>query len=319
MARARNIKPAFFTNDLVAEMTPWSRLLFIGLWTLADREGRVHYRPKKIKMELFPGDTIDVEPLILELVSHGFVSTYISDGIDVLEVVNFVKHQNPHPKEKASDLPARKPETTGNPEQVDNDPDVNDTSREITGHDPEINKPSGLNPSSLIPDSPLLNPSLLSPPADPADPDDPDDPNDIPGNNVLSHRQQALFDRWYEMYPKKRGRLDAEKAWDKIKPKPTEDLVDVMVAKVREWTGSDEWTRNGGQYVPNPSTWLNQGRWTDGAPSAPGSNVKQFQSRYETPADRTAAAFDTFFAELDGVPPDPYADHEVIDVKVSGS
>lgn len=316
MARARNIKPAFFTNDLVAEMTPWSRLLFIGLWTLADREGRIHYRPKKIKMELFPGDTIDVEPLILELVSHGFVSTYISDGIDVLEVVNFVKHQNPHPKEKASELPARKPETAGNHEQVESEPDENGTSREITGHDLENNKPSGLNPSSLIPDSPLLNPSFLSPAEDQ---DDQDNPDDIPANNVLSRRQQVLFDRWYEVYPKKRGRLSAEKAWEHVRPRPTDDLVDVMVAKVQEWTGSDEWDRNGGQFVPNPSTWINQGRWTDGAPSAPGSNVKQFQKRYETPAERNAKSFDAYRAELRGQLPDPSDDPDVIDVKVSGS
>ena len=54
MARARNIKPGFFKNELLAEMPPETRLLFMGLWCLADREGRFEDRPKKIKMELFP-------------------------------------------------------------------------------------------------------------------------------------------------------------------------------------------------------------------------------------------------------------------------
>jgi len=207
-----------------------------------------------------------------------------------------VKHQNPHPKEKASDLPARKPETAGNPEQVETGPDENGTSREITGHDPENNKPSGLNPSSLIPDSPFLNPSLLSPA---------EDQDDIPGDNVLSSRQQVLFDRWYEAYPKKRGRLSAEKAWEHIRPRPTDDLVDVMVAKVCEWTGSDEWTRNGGQFVPNPSTWINQGRWTDGAPSAPGSNVTPFSARLSNASaqEKSKAATAEFLADC-GFPAD---------------
>lgn len=56
MARARNIKPGFFKNELLAEMPPEIRLLFMGLWCIADREGRFEERPKKIKMELFPCD-----------------------------------------------------------------------------------------------------------------------------------------------------------------------------------------------------------------------------------------------------------------------
>ena len=52
MARARNIKPGFFTNDELVELPFATRLLFIGLWTIADREGRMVDRPKKIKMEI---------------------------------------------------------------------------------------------------------------------------------------------------------------------------------------------------------------------------------------------------------------------------
>ena len=39
MSRSRNIKPGFFKNEHLAECQPLARLLFIGLWTLADREG----------------------------------------------------------------------------------------------------------------------------------------------------------------------------------------------------------------------------------------------------------------------------------------
>ena len=61
MARSRNIKPGFFTNDGLAELPFEVRLLFIGLWTLADREGRLEDRPKRIRMEIFPGDNVDVD------------------------------------------------------------------------------------------------------------------------------------------------------------------------------------------------------------------------------------------------------------------
>ena len=48
MARARNIKPGFFANDLLVDLPFEVRLLFIGLWTIADRAGRLCDRPKKI-------------------------------------------------------------------------------------------------------------------------------------------------------------------------------------------------------------------------------------------------------------------------------
>jgi hypothetical protein len=69
MARARNIKPSFFTNEELVELPFSTRLLFIGLWTLADREGRLEDRPKRIKMAIFPADNIDVDAALGELES----------------------------------------------------------------------------------------------------------------------------------------------------------------------------------------------------------------------------------------------------------
>ena len=54
MARARILKPGFFANELLAEIHPYGRLLFAGLWTLADREGRLEDRPKRIVRCDFP-------------------------------------------------------------------------------------------------------------------------------------------------------------------------------------------------------------------------------------------------------------------------
>ena len=44
MARARNIKPGFFKNELLVGLPYEYRLLFIGLWTIADRDGRFEDR-----------------------------------------------------------------------------------------------------------------------------------------------------------------------------------------------------------------------------------------------------------------------------------
>ncbi len=52
--RARSRKPGFFKNEDLAEVGPYAQLLFERLWCLADREGKLGDRPKKIKAEIFP-------------------------------------------------------------------------------------------------------------------------------------------------------------------------------------------------------------------------------------------------------------------------
>ena len=102
MARARNIKPGFFKNADLVETSFETRLLFVGLWTLADREGRLQDRPKQIKMELFPADNVDVDACLNELTQFDFIRRYVADGKKVIQIVSFSKHQIPHGKEADS-------------------------------------------------------------------------------------------------------------------------------------------------------------------------------------------------------------------------
>ncbi|KQB54797.1 hypothetical protein AQS70_20655 [Pseudomonas endophytica] len=105
MARARNIKPGLFSNELLVELPAFDRLAFIGLWCLADREGRLEDRVKRIKIELFPCDDYDVDAGLNRLAAAGFISRYQVAGFSVIEIVNFQKHQSPHGSEKDSVLP----------------------------------------------------------------------------------------------------------------------------------------------------------------------------------------------------------------------
>jgi len=102
MARARNIKPGFFANDSLAECDPLARLLFIGLWCICDREGRLEDRPKKIKVQTLPFDNCDIDALLSQLSQRGFIDRYQSNGCKVLQVNNFTKHQKPHVNEPPS-------------------------------------------------------------------------------------------------------------------------------------------------------------------------------------------------------------------------
>lgn len=105
MARARSIKPSFFKNEDLAECEPMARLLFIGLWTLADREGRLEHRPLRIKAELFPYENCDMASLLKQLADRGFVRAYETGDKKVLEIPKFREHQRCHPEERSEGLP----------------------------------------------------------------------------------------------------------------------------------------------------------------------------------------------------------------------
>jgi hypothetical protein len=106
MARARNIKPALFTNEILGVGHPLCTLLFQGLWLLADKEGRLEDRPLRIKAEIFPYREADVDSMLHWLAHKGFIVRYTATGKSYIEVVNFTKHQNPHKNEKDSEIPS---------------------------------------------------------------------------------------------------------------------------------------------------------------------------------------------------------------------
>lgn len=106
MARSRNIKPALFKNELLGEADPLLTILFTGLWCLADREGRMEDRPKRIKAEIFPyRDIPDINGYLTDLEQLGFIARYSVGGRAFIQVENFAKHQSPHKTERASEIP----------------------------------------------------------------------------------------------------------------------------------------------------------------------------------------------------------------------
>jgi len=63
------------------------------------------YKPKDLKIKLLPCDKCDIPDLISQLERGGFIKVYEAGGVNLIWVVNFKKHQNPHPKEPESQLP----------------------------------------------------------------------------------------------------------------------------------------------------------------------------------------------------------------------
>lgn len=171
------MKPGFFRDVDLVELSPLHRLLFAGLWCWADREGRLKDSPKQIRFDILPNDPCDCDQLLADLAEKNFILRYEVDGNKYIEVINFKVHQNPHKNEIPSEIPGplgKSREITG----------ALPSPREITGALGLI--PSSLIPSSLIPDS--LNPasaadagasdSLVSPAAPVEPPETPDEDED---------------------------------------------------------------------------------------------------------------------------------------------
>ena len=74
------------------------------------------------------------------------------------------------------------------------------------------------------------------------------------------------FEMFWEAYPKKVGKTAALKAWNRVNP--DDALYARIIASIAASKTSDQWRRENGRYIPNPLTWLNQGRWDDEYPES---------------------------------------------------
>lgn len=213
MPRARNIKPAFFQNEVLGEMEPLCRLLFIGLWTIADKAGRLEDRPKRIHVSCLPYDQANVDAMLTVLESRGFIRRYEHDNTRVIQIVNWARHQMPHHKERESELPEYDEEKHGVTQaQAKHDPCLSQASLNEVACCPT----DSLN---LIPDS--LNPNKTSMSGKPDDMP-PDDTK--PKNGALKQRAVSILDLLNE----KTGRNF----------KPVDANLKPIIARLREYDES---------------------------------------------------------------------------------
>lgn len=252
MARSRNIKPGFFTNEELVELAMETRLLFIGIWTIADRDGRLEDRPKRIKMQVFPADDVDVDRSLNQLVESGFIQRYEVAGEKCIQVVNWSKHQSPHVKENASTLPAPDSVPTESnvvDESPVQEPDKNQTTLVPAPPDSLLLIPDSLNSDSLIPDS-----STLSGESEGAS---------APRVRSKPPAYSQSFEQFWTAYPSGHG--DKKPAFEQWKPlKPDSALVATILAGLDAWKKSDRWQRG---YIRDAQRWLKDRSWENPPPA----------------------------------------------------
>ena len=235
MARARNIKPAFFDNDELAEIHPLGRLLFIGLWTLADHKGNLEWREKRIKKQLLAYDDCDISKLAINLDKSGFIRFYSDQDKIYLNIVNFNKHQNPHKNErdKGSEIPEL---TESMVQTIDfNALTINLDKSGLKRNSSHSNRADSLNliPDSLIPITESLNQE----------------------ETHNGDKSPCRFAEFWDLYGKK---VDSKKCEAKFKKLKADD-INIIFEKLPEYIKSI----SDKKYMKNPLTWLNGKCWND--------------------------------------------------------
>jgi hypothetical protein len=219
MARTRNLKPGFFKNENLAALGMPAMILFEGLWTIADREGRLEDRPLRIRAEIFPYfPDQPVDQLLDSLAAAGFIIRYTVEENRFIAIPTWSKHQNPHIKETPSTIPA---------------PDKNSASTVLA---PDKNSSSRAS---------LLFPSLLF-------------SSSHGSGNPERDAALAAFHGWFATYPNPVRETTAREAWRRLVDSGEiriESVPDV-VAGTERWRTSKEWTKDDGQWIPAPATFL---------------------------------------------------------------
>jgi len=95
-------------------------------------------------------------------------------------------------------------------------------------------------------------------------------PTPLPGGEGPPGRATTSegFERFWSAYPRKCSKGQARKAWAKLKP--SEQLVQAIIAGIGRAKTSDQWLRDDGRFIPHPATWLNAEGWLDDAPASRG-------------------------------------------------
>ncbi len=102
--------------------------------------------------------------------------------------------------------------------------------------------------------------------------------------------QEARFDEFWKAHPKKRSKGRAERAWVKIAPDT--ELFSAILDGLERAKKSRDWTKDGGEYIPYPATWLNAKGWEDEYDERRGNREKHDGARraHHTRSDRGTSA-----------------------------
>ncbi len=230
MARIRTIKPEIWESERLGKLYISTRLLFVGLISLADDEGRGRGSPRYLLGRLHPYapekiKEADVWNDLQLLSKRRLIRTYEIDGCWYYEIPGWHDNQKID-RPKPSKLPKyskQSEDSTINRRSIDDAASINRRSIKDQG--------------SRIRDQ---------------------------GSRIKDTESMSGFDAFWKVYPRKAGKEAARKAWGRIKPDKA--LQERILAAVAQQDGSEQWNTERPRFIPHPATWLNQSRWDDELP-----------------------------------------------------
>lgn len=229
----RILKESICTSENIDLLTPFQETFFYRLMVNCDDYGRMDARPKVLSSKLFPLRDIRINQItdaLRALSSAELVVLYEENGHPFLQMVTWDRHQTI--RAKKSKYPA--PDSTC--KQMNADEII---CKQMNADESKCSR----NP---IQSNPIRNPN----------------PNPNP---TRAREKDTLtddgFDSFWKEYPNRVAKQDAVKAWKKLKVDP--ELLEKIMTGLSRWKASDEWSRDGGRYIPHPASWLNGKRWED--------------------------------------------------------
>ena len=240
----RILKESICTSAEIDALTAFQETVFYRLIVVCDDYGRMDARPKLLASRLFPLKDVrvnQIEDALQALSSVRLITLYTVDGKPFLQMMTWDRHQQIRAKKSKY------------PSPDDRTPENESVCNQLISDD------------SKCPRNPIRIQSESNP---------------NPNTNVRTHDAEIRerFEQFWTAYPRHTAKQNAWKAFQKLKP--DEALLGQMLKALEQQKQSDQWTRDGGSFIPHPATWLNQERWTDELPRG-GKTViaQQYQQR----------------------------------------
>lgn len=240
----RILKDSICTSDTIDQLSAKDEVFFYRLIVNCDDFGRMDARLPILKAKLFPlkleVSVDDIKNALVRLAAAGCVGLYRADGKPYVYLTTWEKHQNI--RAKKSKYPA--PEEG---EKIDACDCENLYADEIIC---KQKKSSECKSEQMQANVPVIQSNPIQSKSESK-------------SESKRARTREDFDLFWNAYPKKKSKADAEKAFKKLNP--DKQLLDTMLDALEEQKRSQDWKRDNGQFIPYPATWLNGRRWEDDA------------------------------------------------------
>jgi hypothetical protein len=242
----RIIKESICTSDNIDQLSAFQETMFYRLIVNCDDYGRMDARPKILASKLFPLKDIR--------------TAQIEDGLRALTSAELVIIYEVDGK------PFLQMKTWERHQQI--------RAKKSKYPSPE----SGKNVSDSICNQMIADDSKC--PRNPIQSESESNPNPKDVCAALD----ANFETFWNAYPRHTNKKAAQSAFNKINPDA--DLLNIMLQSLAAWSKSPQWTKDGGQFIPHPATWLNGRRWEDEMPKGGGPvktvSAQQYSQRHYT-------------------------------------